>query len=242
MPTPLASSDPLPSSLKSLYCLDPSLPDGLRLHPPATRSLLSDALRTQPPYSHSPLADDLRLHPLSPPSSLNFVPLPPDGLLIQHDFLASRFRSEVTAFQTRHSTSLSCPYYWTSLACSNPRYSWVTYSILSNFCNFSQLVLPTHPLLFYQFLSPYQSFVLLSNACQFLTRCYLFTFYVIWQLINAPAVHTKSTTLALVLSCARSLRQYTFLTSQVSLAVVPFWLWGDRTVAGGFLIEQTDMF
>ncbi len=44
------------------------------------------------------------------------------------------------------------------------------------------------------------------------------------------------------LSCARSLRQYTFLTHQASLAIVPFWLWGDRTLAGGFLIEQTDMF
>ncbi len=35
---------------------------------------------------------------------------------------------------------------WT---CSNPRHSWVTYFILSNFCNFSQLVLSilsTHPL------------------------------------------------------------------------------------------------
>ncbi len=33
--------------------------------------------------------------------------------------------------------------------CSNPRYSWVTYFILSNICNFSQLVLSilsTHPL------------------------------------------------------------------------------------------------
>ncbi len=95
-------------------------------------------------------------------------------------------------------------------ACSNPRYSWVTYFILSNLCKFAQLVLSTHFLLFYQFWSPYQSFVVLSNFCQFLTPCYLLTFYVIWQPINALAVHTTNTTLTLALSCARSLRQYTF--------------------------------
>ncbi len=52
--------------------------------------------------------------------------------------------------------------------CSNPRYSSVTYFILSNFCNFSQLVLSTHPFLLYQFCylinlsSSYQSFVIFS--------------------------------------------------------------------------------
>ncbi len=51
--------------------------------------------------------------------------------------------------------------------CSNLWYSWVTCVILSNFCNFSRLVLSTHPLL-------------LSNFCHFLTLCYLFTFYVIY--------------------------------------------------------------
>ncbi len=64
---------------------------------------------------------------------------------------------------------------------SNPRYSWVTYFIWSNFCNFSQLVLSTHPLLLYQFLSPYQSFVVLSNVCHLLAPCYLFTFCVIFS-------------------------------------------------------------
>ncbi len=46
--------------------------------------------------------------------------------------------------------------------------------------------------------------------------------------------HHTHTTLSPVLSCARSLRQYTFLTNQASLAIVPFWLWGDGFVAGGF--------
>ncbi len=43
--------------------------------------------------------------------------------------------------------------------CSNLRYSWVTCLILSNFYNFSQLVLSTHPLLLYTI------FVTLSNFC-----------------------------------------------------------------------------
>ncbi len=40
--------------------------------------------------------------------------------------------------------------------------------------------------------------------------------------INAPAVHTHNTTLTLILSCARSLRQYIFPTPQASLAILPF--------------------
>ncbi len=64
--------------------------------------------------------------------------------------------------------------------CGNPQYSWVIYFILSNFCRFSQLGLSTHPLLLCQFLSPYQSFVVLSNFCRLLTLCYLLTFYFIY--------------------------------------------------------------
>ncbi len=116
--------------------------------------------------------------------------------------------------------------------CSNPRYSWVTYFILSSFCYFSRLVLSTHPLLLYQFLSPYQSFVVLSNFCHFLTLCYLLTFTLSTHPINAPAVHITNTTLFPVLSCARSLRQYTFLTHQASLAIVPFWCGGIEAWLG----------
>ncbi len=50
--------------------------------------------------------------------------------------------------------------------------------------------------------------------------------------INIPAVHTTNTTLFPVLSCARSLRQYTFLTHQASLAIVPFWCGGSRHAWG----------
>ncbi len=96
----------------------------------------------------------------------------------------------------------------------------------------------------YQFLSPYQSFVVLPNFCQFLTPCYLFTFYVNWQPINAPAVHTTNTTLLPFLSCARSLREYNFLTHQASLAIVPFCYGGEGIEAwlGVVQLELRDIF
>ncbi len=71
-------------------------------------------------------------------------------------------------------------YSWFLEICSNPQYSGVTYFILSNFCNFSQLVLSTHPLLLYQVLAPYQSFIVLSNFCHLFTLFYLLTFYFIY--------------------------------------------------------------
>ncbi len=120
---------------------------------------------------------------------------------------------------------------WT--VCSVPRYLWVTYFILSNFCNFSQLVLSTHSLLFYQFWSPYHSVVVLSSFCHLLTLCYLLTFFTLsTHPINAPAVHTTNTTLFPVLSRARSLLQYTFLTYQACLAIVPFWFGGNEIWLG----------
>ncbi len=42
----------------------------------------------------------------------------------------------------------------------------------------------------YQFLSPYQSFVVLSNFCHLLAPCYLITFYVIFSSYKCTAVHT----------------------------------------------------
>ncbi len=89
------------------------------------------------------------------------------------------------------------------LLCS-PRYSWVTYFILSNICNFSQLFLSTHPLLLYQFChlinlsSSYQTSVIFSP----LVTYSLFTLSTCP--INAPAVHTTKTTLFPVLSCPTS--------------------------------------
>ncbi len=85
------------------------------------------------------------------------------------------------------------------------------------FCHFSQLVLSTNNLLLYQFLSSYQTSVVFSP----------FDIYSLFTLfthpINVPVLHTTNTTPSPVLSCARSLRQYTFLTNQASLAIVPFW-------------------
>ncbi len=52
----------------------------------------------------------------------------------------------------------------------------MTCVILSNFCNFSQLVLSTHPLLLYQFLSSHQTFVIFSPL----------VFYSLFYVIYAP--------------------------------------------------------
>ncbi len=114
--------------------------------------------------------------------------------------------------------------------CCNLRCSWVICVSLLNFCNFSQLVLSTHPLLLYQFLSSYQTFVIFSPF----VICSLFTLST--HPINPPDVHISDTTLTPVLSCTRSLRQYTFPTQQTSLAIVRFWCEGIE--AGGFLQQQ----
>ncbi len=80
--------------------------------------------------------------------------------------------------------------------CSNPRYSWVSYFTLSNFCNFSQLVLSSHPLLLYQFCH-------LINISSSYQTSVIFSPFVIYSLfilsthsINAPDVHTTNTTLS----------------------------------------------
>ncbi len=106
--------------------------------------------------------------------------------------------------------------------CSNLRYSWETCIISSNFCNFSQLVLSTHPLLLYQFLSPYQTFVILSNFCLFLIPCYLFTLYVIYVPYKCTCCthHNHNPHSRLIMR--------TFLTHQASLAIVPIWYGGSR--------------
>ncbi len=115
-------------------------------------------------------------------------------------------------------------------------------------------------MLSYQTFATFPSLCYLHTLCYFINFCRLnklssfyqifiifspFLIYSLFKLsthpINVPAVYTTNTTLSPVLSCARSLRHYTFLTHQASLAIVPFWLWGDRTVAWGFLIEQAHM-
>ncbi len=81
--------------------------------------------------------------------------------------------------------------------------------------------------------SSYQSFVIFSL---FLVYSLFFAIYAPYKIysINAPVVHTASTTLTLILSCARSLCQYTFPTHQASLAIVPFRLGGGSDRGWGF--------
>ncbi len=93
--------------------------------------------------------------------------------------------------------------------------------------------------------SPFVSFInfchLINLSSSYQTSV-IFSALVIYSLftlsphpINAPAVHTThTTTLSPVLSCARSLCQYTCLTHQASLAIVPFWLWGESDRGWGF--------
>ncbi len=108
---------------------------------------------------------------------------------------------------------------------------------------------------------PYQTFVTFPSLSYLPTLCCFinlsssyqttvifspFVFYSLFTLsthhINAPAVNTTNTTLSLVLSCARSLRQYTFLTHQASLVIVPFWFGGIETWLGVLRLELSDFF
>ncbi len=82
--------------------------------------------------------------------------------------------------------------------CSNLRYSRVTCVILSNFCNFSLLILSTYPLLLYQFLSSYQTFVIFSPLVIYST------FPLSTHPLNAPALHT-TTQLLISSRCAHAL-------------------------------------
>ncbi len=96
MPTPLTSADPPPSPIQaSLLCLD--LP----------------CLTALDSVLHSRLIPD---DPLFSPPSLNSIHSPTYGLSIQPNLPTSRYRAEVAAFRTRHSISLCCLYYWTSLS------------------------------------------------------------------------------------------------------------------------------
>ncbi len=94
----------------------------------------------------------------------------------------------------------------------------------------------------YQFLSPYQSFVVLSNFCHLLTPCYLFTFYVIFSSFKCACCthHTHNSISCLIV---RTLSAPIYLSNSPGVfghrAILTM---GDRTVTGGFLIEQTDMF
>ncbi len=117
--------------------------------------------------------------------------------------------------------------------CSNPRYSWITYFILSNLCNFSQL---NSPLVAVLILLPYQSFVVLSTFCHFLTLCYILTFYVIYTRYKCTYCthHKHNNPLpCLIVRTLSALIQ--FPNSSGLFDPCAILLWGDRDMAGGFL-------
>ncbi len=126
---------------------------------------------------------------------------------------------------------------------SNLRYSWLACIILSNFCNFSQLVLSTHPLLIYQVLSSYKNFAVknLTNFCHFLTLCYLLTFYVIYAPYKCTCcTHHRHNSLSCLI--VRTLSAPIYLSNSPGVfghrAIL---IWGDRDMAGGFLLEQLEL-
>ncbi len=99
--------------------------------------------------------------------------------------------------------------------CSNLWYSWVTCVIFSNFCNFSQLVLSTHPLLLYQ-------------------QCYLYTFYVIYAPYKCTCcTHHKHNPLSrlIVRTLSAPIR---FSNSSGVFGYRAILILGDRDMAGGF--------
>ncbi len=119
--------------------------------------------------------------------------------------------------------------------CSNPRCSWVTYFILSNFCNFSQLDLSTHPLSLYQFLSPYHSFIVLSNFCQLLTLCYLLTFYFIYAPYKCTCCTHYNPYSSLIVRTLSAPMHLSFSPGVFGHRAIL--MWGDRGMAGGFSLR-----
>ncbi len=100
---------------------------------------------------------------------------------------------------------------------------------------FSQLVLSTHPMLFYPFLSPNQSFVVLSNFCHLLTLCYLRTFYFTYAPYKCTCCTHDKHKLSLLANRAHALCANT--PSLLSRRLWPsclFDLGGFRYCCGGF--------
>ncbi len=103
-----------------------------------------------------------------------------------------------------------------------PRWGCNNQVFVSNFCCLITLLLLFPACVIYSPFVVLSTFVVLSNFCHFLTPCYLFTFYVIYALYKCTfCTHHKHNSLSPVSSCARSLRQYIFLTHQASLTIVP---------------------
>ncbi len=94
--------------------------------------------------------------------------------------------------------------------------------------------------LFLLILSPYQSFVVLSNFCHLLAPCYLFTFYVMYTPHKCTCcTHHEHNSLSCLI--VRTLSAPIYLSNSPGVfghrAIL---IWGDRDIAGGFLEEQPD--
>ncbi len=120
---------------------------------------------------------------------------------------------------------------------SNPRYSWVTYFILSNFCNFPSLSYLLTLCCFFNFcqlinlLSSYQTSVI--------SRFVIYSLFTLsTHPINAPAGHiTKHNSYARLIVRTLSVPIY-LSSSPVLFGHRAILMWGDRDMAGGIPDEQ----
>ncbi len=103
--------------------------------------------------------------------------------------------------------------------------------ILSIFFNFSQFVLSSHPLLPHQFLSPYQTFIVLLNMCHFLTLWYLLTFYVTYAPYKFTCCthHTDDSYSRLIVRTLSAPIHFPNSTGVFGHYVIL--IWGDRDIA-----------
>ncbi len=86
----------------------------------------------------------------------------------------------------------------------------------------------------YQFLSSYQSFVVLSIFCHLLTPCHLFTFYVIFSSYKCTCTtHQPHNSLSCLIVRTLSALIYLSYSPGVFCHRAILTIGGDRTVAGG---------
>ncbi len=133
----------------------------------------------------------------------------------------------------------------TQRICSNPRYSCVTFFILSNICNFSQLVLPilsTHPLFAlsnFATLSIFRRLVKLLSVSHPLLSIHFLRYLATYKCTRCT--HNKHNSLSCLIAST--------LSAPIDLTNPPG-VFGHRAIlimggsgrGWGFLIDQTDMF
>ncbi len=100
--------------------------------------------------------------------------------------------------------------------------------------SFSRIVLSTHPSLFYQLLSPDQTFVIFSPF-------FIYTLFTLsTHSICVPALHTKQHNDRYRLFVRTPSAPIQLLLTIVVFGHRTILIWGDRDMAEGFLVEHSD--